>query len=52
MRTRKYEDYANYEEAFNAAKTEIRQSKRSCEQRLACTIINDSKNSYAYVRIK
>ena len=23
-RTRKYEDYANYKEAFNAAKTEIR----------------------------
>ena len=34
--TRKDEDYANYKEALNAATTEIRQSKRSYEQKLAC----------------
>ena len=32
-RTRKDEDYANYTEALNAATTEIRQSKRSYEQK-------------------
>ena len=37
-RTRKEEDYANYKEALNAATTEIRQSKRSYEQKLACDI--------------
>ena len=37
-RTRKEEDYANYKEALNAATTEIRQSKRSYEQKLACNI--------------
>ena len=31
--TRKEEDYANYKEALNAATTEIRQSKRSYEQK-------------------
>ena len=36
--TRKDEDYANYKEALNAATTEIRQSKRSYEQKLACNI--------------
>ena len=51
-RTRKDEDYTNYKEALNVAKTEIGQSKRSCEQRLACDIKNDSKNVYVYVRIK
>ena len=51
-RTRKEEDYANYKEALNAATTEIRQSKRSYEQKLACNIKNDSKNFYAYVRSK
>ena len=51
-RTRKEEDYANYKEALNAAKTEIRQSKRSYEQKLACNIKNDSKSFYAYVRSK
>ena len=52
MRTRKEEDYANYKEALNAAKTEIRQSKRSYEQKLACNIKHDSKSCYAYVRSK
>ena len=42
-RTRKDEDYANYKEALNAATTEIRQSKRCYEQKLACNIKNDSK---------
>ena len=51
-RTRKDEDYAKYKEAFNAATTEIRQSKRSYEQKLACNIKNDSKSFYAYVRSK
>ena len=43
-RTRKEEDYANYKEALNAATTEIRPSKRSYEQKLACNITNDSKS--------
>ena len=51
-RTRKEEDYANYKEALNAATTEIRQSKRSYEQKLAFNIKNDSKSFYAYVRSK
>ena len=51
-RTRKDEDYAKYKEALNAATTEIRQSKRSYEQKLACNINNDSKSFYAYVRSK
>ena len=51
-RTRKEEDYAKYKEALNAATTEIRQSKRSHEQKLACDIKNDSKSFYAYVRSK
>ena len=51
-RTRKEEDYAKYKEALNAATTEIRQSKRSYEQKLACNIKNDSKSCYAYVRSK
>ena len=51
-RTRKEEDYAKYKEALNAATTEIRQSKRSYEQKLACSIKNDSKSCYAYVRSK
>ena len=45
-------DYANYKEALNAATTEIRQSKRSYEQKLACNIKNDSKSFDAYVRSK
>ena len=51
-RTRKDEDYAKYKEALNAATTEIRLSKRSYEQKLACNIKNDSKSFYAYVRSK
>ena len=46
------QDYANYKEAINAATTEIRQSKRSYEQKLACNIKNDSTSFYAYVRSK
>ena len=52
MRTRKDEDYVNYKEALNAGTIEIRQSKRSYEQKLACNIKNDSKSCYAYVRSK
>ena len=51
-RTRKDEDYAKYKEALNAATTEIRQSKRSYEQKLACNVKNDSKSFYAYVKSK
>ena len=51
-RTRKDEDYTHYKEALNAATNEIRQSKRSYEQTLACVIKNESKNFYAYVRSK
>ena len=40
----KDEDYTNYKEAYNAAKTKIRQSKRSDEQKLACNIKNYSKS--------
>ena len=36
--TRKDEDYTKYKEALNAATTEIRQSKRIYEQKLACNI--------------
>ena len=38
MRTRKDDDDTNYKEALNAATNEIRQSKRSYEQKLACNI--------------
>ena len=51
-RTTKDVDYVNYKEALNAAKTKIRQSKRSYEQKLACNIKNDRKSLYAYVRSK
>ena len=51
-RTRKDEDYANYKEALNLATTEIRQSKRTFEKKLAGNIKNDSKSFYAYVRSK
>ena len=49
---RKDEDYANYQEALNAATNEIRQSKRSYEQKLACNIKNYSKSFYVYVSSK
>ena len=48
--TREDENYANYKEALNAAMTEIRQSKRSYEQKLTCNIKNDSKSFYAYAK--
>ena len=51
-RTSKDEDCTNYKEARNAATNEIRQSKRSYEQKLACNIKNDSKILYAYIRSK
>ena len=51
-RTRKDDDYANYEEALNLATTEIRKSKRTFEKKLADTIKNDSMSFYAYVRSK
>ena len=39
-------------EALNAATPEIRQSKRSYEQKLVCNIKNDSKSFYAYVQMQ
>ena len=39
--TRKDEDYTNYKEVLNTATTEIRQSKRNYEQKLACNINSD-----------
>ena len=36
--TRKDEDCANYKEELNAATSEIRQYKRTFEQKLACNI--------------
>ena len=41
-RTRKNDDYINDKEALNAATNEIRPSKRSYEQKLACNINIDS----------
>ena len=46
------EDYAIYKEAPNQATAEIRNSKRSYEQKLAFNIKHDSKSVYAYVRSK
>ena len=46
------EDYAIYKEALNQATAEIRNSKRSYEQRFAFNIKHDSKSFYAYVRSK
>ena len=51
-RTRKDEDYANYKKILNAATTEVRQSKRSYEQKLACNIKHVNKSFYTYVRSK
>ena len=45
-RTRKEEDYANYKEALNAASTEIRQSKRSYEQKLGCNVMSGVNKMY------
>ena len=46
------EDYTNYKDALNLAKTEIRKCKRTFEKKLAGNIKNDSKSFYAYVRSK
>ena len=51
-RARKDSDCENYKESLNAATTEIRQSKRSYEKKLACNIKNYSKSFHAYVRSK
>ena len=51
-RTRKDEYYANYKEALNVATTEIRQSKRTFENKFAGNITYDSKSFYAYGRSK
>ena len=47
-RIRKDEDYANYKEALNLVTTEVRQSKRTFEIKLAGNIKNDNKSFYAY----
>ena len=46
------EEYAIYKEALNQATAEIRNSKRSYEQKIAFNIKHDSKSCYAYVRSK
>ena len=46
------EDYTNYKEPLNLATTEIRQSKRTFEKKLAGNIKNDSDSFYAYIRSK
>ena len=46
------EDYAIYKEALNQATAEIRNSKRSYEQKSAFNTKHDSKSCYAYVRSK
>ena len=46
------EDYTNYKEALNLATTEIRNSKRTFEQKLAGNIKNYSMSLYDYVRSK
>jgi len=46
------EDYTIYKEALNQAKAEIRNSKRSYEQKFAFKIKQDSKSYYAYVLSK
>ena len=46
------EDYSIYKEALNRATAEIRNSKRSYEQKIAFNIKHDSKSFYAYVRSK
>ena len=46
------EDYVIYKEALNQATAEIRNSKRSYEQKFAFNIKHDSKSFYAYVRSK
>ena len=51
-RTRKDEDYANYKGALNLATTKIRKSKRNFEKKLAGSIKNYNKSSYACVRSK
>ena len=49
-RTRKDEDYADYNEALNLATIEIRKSKITFEKKLAGNIKSDSKSLYSYVR--
>ena len=46
------EDYAIYKIALNQATAEIRNSKRSYEQKFAFDIKHDSKSCFAYVRSK
>ena len=46
------EDFSIYKEALNQATAEIRNSKRSYEQKIAFNIKHDSKSFYAYVRSK
>ena len=46
------EDYAIDKEALNQTTAEIRNSKRSYEQKFAFNIKHDSKSFYAYVRSK
>ena len=49
-RTRKDEDYTNYKQTLDAATNEIRQSKRSYEQKIACNI-KQLQQEFFYVYI-
>ena len=46
------EDYSIFKEALNQATAEIRNSKRSYEQKIAFNIKHERKSFYAYVRSK
>ena len=46
------DDYAIYKVALNQATAEIRNSKRSYEQKIAFNINHDSMSLYAYVQSK
>ena len=50
--TENEEDYAIYKEALYQSAAEIRNSKRSNEQKFAFNITYNSKSCYAYVRSK
>ena len=46
------EDYTIYKEALSQARADIRNSKRSYQNKLAFNINHDSKSFYAYIQSK
>ena len=50
--TRKDTEYKSYKNGINASTNEIKQTKRSYEQNLACSVTNDSTSFYAYIKSK